>query len=164
MALDHRKMVTHRLGQAARACRARVGAGLAAFDLHAGQEGILKALAEEDGQSMSELAADLAVQPPTVTKMVSRLAAQGYLERRAGTNGDARQAHVFLTKQGRSVVDSIDRVMKRVERDALAGIDEKDQKRLRRLLRQLEENLTGTEADDDRPGLSRSLRNPMEGL
>ena len=60
---------------------------------------LLKALADEDGVSMSDLAAKLGVQPPTVTKMISRLAAQDYVERRQ-SSGDGRQAHVFLTERG----------------------------------------------------------------
>ena len=91
---------------------------------------------------MSDLAATLGVQPPTVTKMISRLAAQDYVERRAST-GDGRQAEVFLTERGRRAIASIDKVWKRIEKAALAGIDDKDRKRLRKLLRQIERNLGG---------------------
>jgi len=140
MAFDHRRTVTHRLAQAAHAYRVRAGSRLARIDLHSGQENLLKALDEEDGQSMGDLAATLGVQPPTVTKMISRLAAQDYVERRA-SNGDARQARVFLTERGRRAIGLIDKVWKRIEKDALAGVDEKDRKRMRRLLRQIERNL-----------------------
>ena len=51
--------------------------------LHAGQDALLKALSETDGQTMGDLAAALGVRPPTVTKMVNRLAAEGYVERHA---------------------------------------------------------------------------------
>ena len=44
-----------------------------------------------DGLSMSDLAAALGVQPPTVTKMISRLAAQDYVERRASPATAARR-------------------------------------------------------------------------
>src|SRR4029079_6420353 len=140
MAFDHRRTVTHRLAQAAHAYRVRAGSRLARMDLHSGQENLLKALDEEDGQSMGDLAATLGVQPPTVTKMISRLAAQDDVERRA-SNGDARQARVFLTERGRRAIGLIDKVWKRIEKDALAGVDEKDRKRMRRLLRQIERNL-----------------------
>jgi DNA-binding MarR family transcriptional regulator len=146
MTLNHRKTVTYRLNQAARVFRVRTGGALAVIGLHSGQESVLKALAETDGQSMSELAATLTVQPPTVTKMVSRLAAQGYLQRRTAVGGDGRQAHVFLTEQGREAIADIDKVLKRIEKQALAGIEDRDRKRLRRLLRQVERNL-GAKAD-----------------
>jgi hypothetical protein len=53
----------------------------------------------------------------------------------------------------------IDKLWKRIEKDALAGIDDKDRKRLRKLLRQVERNLGArggkTDADgadiDDEP-------------
>ncbi len=148
MGFDHRRTVTFRLAQAAHAYRVRSGSRLARIALHPGQESLLKALDEEDGQSMSDLAATLGVQPPTVTKMIGRLAAQDYVERRA-SNGDGRQALVFLTDRGRRTIEGIDKVWKRIEKDAVSGIDEKDRKRLRKLLRQIERNLGGREDGDD---------------
>jgi DNA-binding MarR family transcriptional regulator len=154
MGFDHRRTVTHRLAQAAHAYRVRAGNRLARIDLHPGQDALLKALDEADGQSMGDLAGALGVQPPTVTKMISRLAAQDYVERRTGT-GDARQALVFLTERGRRAIQLVDKVWKRTEKDALAGIDDKDRKRLRKLLRQVERNLdlngrsTDQSADED---------------
>ena len=96
---------------------------------------------------MSDLAATLGVQPPTVTKMISRLAAQDYVERRA-SNGDGRQALVFLTERGRRAIEMIDKVWKRIEKDAVSGIDDKDRKRLRKLLRQIERNSASGNGDD----------------
>jgi DNA-binding MarR family transcriptional regulator len=148
MGFDHRRTVTHRLAQAAHAYRVRAGSQLSRINLHSGQEALLKALSTSDGMSMSDLAAALGVQPPTVTKMISRLAAQGYVERKAA-KGDGRQALVFLTDRGRRTIQSVDKVWKRIEKDAVAGIDDKDRKRLRKLLRQIEKNLgAGANGDD----------------
>lgn len=142
MGFDHRRTVTHRLSQAAHAYRVRAGGQLARVGLHSGQESLLKALFADDGMTMSDLASALGVQPPTVTKMIGRLAAQDYVERRA-SKGDGRQAEVYLTERGRRAIDTIDKVWKRVEKTALDGIDDKDRKRLRKLLRQIERNLGG---------------------
>jgi DNA-binding MarR family transcriptional regulator len=163
MGFDHRRAVTFRLAQAAHAYRVRAGVHLSRIALHPGQESLLKALAEEDGMSMSDLAATLGVQPPTVTKMISRLAAQDYVERRASA-GDGRQARVFLTERGQHATAMIDKLWKRIEKDALAGVDEKDRKRLRKLLRQIERNLAsasrpssaGSAEIDDEPGEAES--------
>ncbi len=141
MTFQHRKSVTHRLAMAAKAHRARSGTHLARIGLHPGQEGVLKALAEEDGRTMSQLAQVLGVQPPTVTKMISRLSAQGYLKRVASQT-DGRLARVHLTDEGRAKIEEIDRIWKRIEREALAGFDDKDRKKLRKLLRAIERNLT----------------------
>ncbi len=146
MGFDHRRTVTHRLAQAAHAYRVRAGSQLSRINLHSGQETLLKALATADGMSMSDLAATLGVQPPTVTKMISRLAAQDYVERRAAP-GDGRQAQVFLTERGRDVIGQIDKLWKRIEKTALTGVDDKDRKRLRKLLRQVERNLGAVRED-----------------
>ena len=146
MGFDHRRTVTHRLAQAAHAYRVRAGGQLARIGLHSGQENLLKSLSAEDGMSMSDLAASLGVQPPTVTKMIARLAAQDYVERRA-SSGDGRQAEVFLTERGRRVIAGIDKMWKRIEKTALSEIDDKDRKRLRKLLRQVERNLGGKRLD-----------------
>ena len=142
MGFDHRRTVTHRLAQAAHAYRVRAGGQLSRVGLHSGQEGLLKALSSSDGMSMSDLAATLGVQPPTITKMISWLAARDYVERHA-SSGDGRQAEVFLTERGKRAIATIDKVWKRIEKTALANIDDKDRKRLRKLLRQLERNLGG---------------------
>ena len=149
MGFDHRRTVTFRLAQAAHTYRVRAGSRLSRIELHSGQENLLKALEAKDGQSMSDLASVLGVQPPTVTKMISRLAAQDYVERRA-SKGDGRQAMVFLTERGQKAISSIDKVWKRIEKDALAGIDDKDRKRLRKLLRQVERNLGAAANGDDK--------------
>lgn len=140
MSFGHRKSITYRLMQTAKAHRGRSAVHLGRIGLHPGQETLLKALAEEDGQTMSQLAAALAVQPPTVTKMVNRLSAQGIVERQA-SDTDGRLAKVFLTADGRGRIADVDRTWKRIEKDALDGIDDKDRKRLRRLLKQIERNL-----------------------
>lgn len=141
MSFQHRKSVTHRLAMAAKAHRARSGTHLARIGLHPGQESVLKSLADEDGQTMSHLAQALGVQPPTVTKMISRLSAQGLVKRVASPT-DGRLARVHLTDEGRSRIEEIDRIWRRVEREALAGFDDKDRKKLRKLLRGIERNLT----------------------
>lgn len=150
MALDHKKTVTYRLSQAARSVRSRSGDRLSDLGLHPGQESVLKTLAENDGLPMTRLAALLSVQPPTVTKMVTRLSAQDYVERRASPE-DGRQAHVFLTDKGRDLIRSIDKAWSKVEKEALAGIADKDRKKLRRLLRRVHRNL-GTDAAGDGGG------------
>jgi len=147
MAFNYKKSVTFRLAQTAKAHRARAGTHLARIGLHPGQESVLKILADVDGQTMSQLAAALSVQPPTVTKMVTRLSAQGVV-RRATSEADGRLARVFLTDEGRALVETIDRSWKRLEREALAGLDDKDRKKLRKLLRQVEKNLGSRIVDD----------------
>ena len=146
MGRDHQKSVVARMSAATRAYRARIGNLLGGIGLHAGQEGVLKALDRSDGQSMTELAAMLGVQPPTVTKMVGRLAAAGYVERR-GSETDGRLAHTFLTDEGRNALTQINKMLKQVDGQAFAGLNVKDQKKLGRMLRRIARNL-GEDAGD----------------
>ncbi|MBD1548372.1 MarR family winged helix-turn-helix transcriptional regulator [Roseibium aggregatum] len=143
MAFNYKKSVTFRLVQAAKAQRARSGGHLMRIGLHPGQELVLKVLADTDGRTMSQLALALGVQPPTVTKMVTRLSAQGYVRRQV-SDTDGRLARVHLTEAGRDLVASVDKAWKRLEREAMAGLDDKDRKKLRKLLRQVEKNLSIT--------------------
>lgn len=165
MTFNYRKTVTYRLSQTAKASRGRANAHLSRLGLHAGQETVLKVLADEDGQTMSQLAATLGVQPPTVTKMISRLSAQGFVLRQASQT-DGRLARVFLTEFGRERIGDLDRAWKRLEKEALVGLDDKDRKRLRRLLRIVEQNLAAAggqgldPADDPEPDLEEEVPPP----
>jgi DNA-binding MarR family transcriptional regulator len=163
MSFNHRKSVTFRLVQAARAHRTRAGVHLARIGLHPGQETVLKVLADQDGQSMSELAAALAVQPPTVTKMISRLGAQGLVTRQVSAS-DGRLARVYLTDAGRDRVAAVDAAWKRVEKEALAGLDDKDRKRLRKLLRQVERNLAPGTLEADGAAEDEDLAEPAAAV
>lgn len=147
MAFNYKKSMTFRLVQAAKAQRARAGAHLMRIGLHPGQELVLKVLADADGRTMSQLALALGVQPPTVTKMVTRLSSQGYLRRQV-SDTDGRLARVYLTEQGRDLVVLVDKAWKRLEREAMSGLDDKDRKKMRKLLRQVEKNLS-LSIDDD---------------
>ena len=141
MAFNYKKSATFRLLQAAKAQRARSGTHLTRIGLHPGQELVLKVLADSDGRTMSQLAMALGVQPPTVTKMVTRLSSQGYVRRQV-SDTDGRLARVHLTEEGRELVAAVDKAWKRLEREAMTGMDDKDRKKLRKLLRQVEKNLS----------------------
>lgn len=149
MSYNHRKTVTFRLAQASKAYRQRSSSVLGQLNLHPGQDQILKALADNDGQTMGALAATLSVQPPTVTKMVARLGAQGLVERRQQAD-DARSAKVFLTASGAALIADLDEALRGLEKDAMRNFDDKDRKRIRRFLRILERNLSAEfDSEDD---------------
>lgn len=145
MGFNHKKSVTYRIAQTAKAHRARSNTHLNRIGLHPGQEVVLKALFEKDGQSMTELARALSVQPPTVTKTITRLAAQNLVERRASPT-DKRLSRVYMTDDGRERIGLIDKAWKRLEKEAVAGLEIKDRKRLRKLLRQVEKSLATSDA------------------
>ena len=128
------------------------------------------ALATQDGQTPGQLSAELGVRPPTITKTISRLQAQGFLEKR-GSESDARQAHIFLTDAGREAIMMIEKSVKKTEKKALDGLDKKDRKALYKLLKRIEGNLSPEDkddGDDDHPdqvvGHSRNRAGPVDPI
>lgn len=128
------KSVGWALVQAARLHRARIGDRLATLDLFAGQEQVVQVLAASGTMTMGDLAATLRVRPPTASKTISRLAALGFVERRAEA-GDGRIVRVRLTETGLAKAAAIDGIWDAVEAELLAGFDGKERRRLRKLLR-----------------------------
>ncbi|GLS43532.1 DNA-binding MarR family transcriptional regulator [Methylobacterium brachythecii] len=151
------KSVGWALVQAARLHRARVGDRLAALDLFAGQEQVVQALAVAGSMTMGDLAATLRVRPPTASKTISRLAALGFVERRAEA-GDGRIVRVRLTETGLAKAAAIEKIWDEVEAELLDDFEGKEKRRLRKLLRKAAGNLaeaagvSGHEADPETDG------------
>lgn len=146
------KTIGHRLHHAARLQRALAARHLAELGLFPGQETVLKLLLESDGRTMTELAGALRVRPPTASKTVGRLSAQGLLTRRAaGGEGDGRLVRVYLTDEGRTRGAAIDGIWDAIEDTMGDGLDGKERKRLRKLLRKVEKNLASKLGAADAP-------------
>lgn len=126
--------------QTARSLRTLLSRNLADCGLYAGQDGVVQALAEEDGLTPGALAQRLGVKAPTMTRTIGRMEAQGFVERRADTH-DHRLTKVFLTDGGRASLDRIAAAAEACERQALQGLSGKEAKTLSRLLLAVEENL-----------------------
>lgn len=156
------KTIGYRLTHTARLQKALSARLLSELGLFPGQESVLKLLIEQDGRTMGDLANALRVRPPTASKTIARLTTQGLVERRT-MDGDGRLVRVFLTAAGRERGGSIDKIWDTLEGEMVAGLDGKDRKRLRKLLRKVEKNLAvrlgadggvdedpeGTEDDDE---------------
>jgi DNA-binding MarR family transcriptional regulator len=134
-----------RLQSAARLSRTALAARLLNHGFYAGQDQIMLALDHEDGQTPGQLAGRLGVRPPTITKTINRLQVQGFLDKRA-SESDARQAHIFLTDTGREAIKAIEKSVRKTEKQALKGLDKKDQKALSKLLSRVEANLSNGHA------------------
>lgn len=124
----------------ARLCRTLRSELLLEHGLYAGQDTLLRCLDEEDGRSMGTLAHHMKVRPPTVTKMVTRMAAQGFIERRTSPT-DSRQSHVFITEKGAKVMEQIDKAWRKTEKTSLFNVGKKRKKELSKSFRQISENI-----------------------
>ncbi|GBU18245.1 Transcriptional regulator SlyA [Methylobacterium jeotgali] len=149
------KSVGWALVQAARLHRARIGDRLGALGLFAGQEQVVQALAAAGTMTMGDLAATLRVRPPTASKTITRLSALGMVERHTEA-GDGRLVRVRLTETGLAKAEAIERIWDDVEAELLEGFDNRERRRLRKLLRRSAANLAeaaGIEGHEPEPDL-----------
>lgn len=135
------------LTQAARSLRTEQSHQLAACGLYAGQEGVILALASEDGLTAGAIAQRLGVKAPTMTRTIGRMEAQGFVTR-GSDGGDGRLTKVFLTDAGRNTVEGIEQALKVSEKRATKGLSNKDIRALTVSLMAVTRNLDPDEADD----------------
>jgi DNA-binding MarR family transcriptional regulator len=129
------------LTQAARLHRTHLNTKLAGLGLFAGQEQVLEALDSHGALTIGELAALLRVRAPTASKMVTRLAALGFVQRDPGRK-DARTVGVRLTRKGRMAVTRLQGLWDEVERDLLKDLSSTEQRQLQELLLRAVTNLS----------------------
>lgn len=141
MAKTAKGSIIGRLQTAARLSRTVLAERLLDQGLYAGQDQIMLALFQENGQTPSQLSEKLGVRPPTITKTINRLAAQGFVEKRASEE-DARRAHIFLTEHGEQAIRAIEKSLRKTEKQALKSLDKKEQKVLAKFLARIEANLS----------------------
>ncbi len=152
MKTNTQKTVGQQLMLASRLYRARMAEHLAEIGIFPGQEVVLQALSGTEGATMGELSRSLRVRPPTISKTITRLAAQGLVARRSRTD-DARIVLVTLTADGEAKLSRIGELTSLMEEEIVDLLDEKDSKRLRKLLRRLSKGLAkhggATDLDQD---------------
>ena len=128
------------IAQAARSMRTVLSRNLLEGGLYAGQDGVVLALAEQDGLTAGALAQKLGVKAPTMTRTIGRMEAQGFVERRQD-DGDQRLTKVFLSETGRGSVSLIERAVAACDQVAVDGLSDKEIRNLIRLLRTVDANL-----------------------
>ena len=114
--------VTFELLQAARAYRLRAGKLLSRIGIYPGQDALLNLLYERGPMTMGEAATALAIQPPTVTKMVNRLSGGG-LVRTEVDSDDRRKICIAITDAARDKIKEIDAIWQELELTALNQIE-----------------------------------------
>jgi DNA-binding MarR family transcriptional regulator len=108
--------------------------------LYRGQPRLLHLLWKEEGQSHSDLARRLHVQPSTITKMIQRMEKAGFVIRQPDPD-DQRVSRVYLTERGRAVRAEVREAFGHLEEDTVRGLTAEERGSLRRLLLQIRENL-----------------------
>jgi MarR family transcriptional regulator, organic hydroperoxide resistance regulator len=126
--------------RAARAHRSAAASLLSEVGLHPGQEALLMELWVSDGRTQAELAEALAVEPPTVTKMLQRMEAAGLVSRKPDAL-DRRAQRVHLTAKGKRLRQRVDRLWNQLASQSFDGLSERQQATLRTMLMRVTDNL-----------------------
>ena len=101
---------------------------------------VLTRLHRHPGASQSELADMMEVERASAGRMIDRLEANGWVERRA-QDGDRRVKRVYLTAEAERVHRRIWRVAEETVEDALADLSAREAAQLRALLTRVKRNL-----------------------
>jgi len=128
------------------------------FDQRARQIGLSLAqarallyLARCEGINQACLAVLLEVQPISLARLLDRMGAAGWIERRADP-GDRRVHLLYLTDKARPLIDELQRMSAETRADALAGFSEAEKDMAMRLMTRVHGNLSvsvpGTDNQD----------------
>jgi len=119
-------------------------AGAVAFarhGVHDGQQFVLRCLWREDGLSPGEIARQLGLATPTVTRAATRMEAAGLL-RREPHRTDRRLVRLVLTERGRFLEKEIAAETDQLTERALATFDPAERAAIIRALHDIRRNLT----------------------
>jgi MarR family transcriptional regulator, organic hydroperoxide resistance regulator len=123
----------HALSMAAAAAFSRHG-------VHEGQQFILRLLWAEDGQAPGEIARQLGLATPTVTRAATRMEAAGLLHREPHP-GDRRLVRLMLTERGHSLEGVIAAETDKLTERVLASFGPAEREALIRALVAIRRNL-----------------------
>jgi DNA-binding MarR family transcriptional regulator len=129
------------LNNAARLSSRRLSGKLAGYNVTPPQWGVLVALWEQDGLSLSELAKRSFFDGPTMTGNIDRLEKAGLVERRRDST-DRRVISVYLTDEGKQLQAQLPTLSEEANRDATAGLSDDEVRRFVGTLRTIIANLT----------------------
>lgn len=108
--------------------------------VHPGQIPVLRAVHENEGISLREMADLLHIKPPTVTVTVKRLEKAGFLYRKQDWR-DSRVSRIYETEKGKAFSCDIQAQVHESERQLLEGFSEEEKEQLCEFFRRMSENL-----------------------
>ncbi|OOG59632.1 MarR family transcriptional regulator [Rhodanobacter sp. C03] len=121
------------------------------FGLTRAQWRATKMLYHREGLRQTELAESLEMEPIAVGRVIDRLQAAGFVERRADPK-DRRAWRLYTTEQARGIIDGMELIARDLRRDATAGITHAELTQAMTVLNRIKENLQALDAIDTVPG------------
>lgn len=101
---------------------------------------VLASLSDGDGLTLNQLNERVLFNQPTLSKLVARMETEGLLERIKGEQ-DKRSILIYITPQGRDLVNQLLAKAKWHESEVLANYNQQQQELLKDMLRQLIDSL-----------------------
>src|SRR3954463_497845 len=138
---ERSETISLKISAVARVHRQHAGALLHGLGLSAGQELLLMLLWEKEPRTQAELTREMAIEPPTTSKMISRMAAAGLIVRNR-SESDRRTVLVSLTEAGRALEGPVNAAWRTLEEDTVEALTPKQQDQLLVLLGRVLESLT----------------------
>lgn len=129
------------LNNAARLSSRRLSTKLLQYNVTPPQWGVLVALWDQDGLSLSELAKRSFFDGPTMTGIVDRLEKANLVQRRRDST-DRRVISVYLTDEGRRLESVLPALSEEANSEAVAGLSDAEVTRFTETLRRVIANLT----------------------
>ncbi len=110
------------------------------FNMYPGQPKLLALLRYHEGLTQKELACKNFVKPSTITGMLNKLEANGYVKR-IPDDTDKRIMRVYLTPEGRHLAEQGEKFLIRMTEQMFTGFTEEELKTFIRLSDKIKENL-----------------------
>jgi DNA-binding MarR family transcriptional regulator len=101
---------------------------------------IIRRLCEKDNLTQKELAKDTYFKQSSLTLLIDRLEKKGMVERRAKKN-DRRAYLICITNEGKKLEQILKDASRKVEEEALKGVDKETEEQLIQILKNIHSNL-----------------------
>jgi MarR family transcriptional regulator, transcriptional regulator for hemolysin len=118
-----RREILFQLSDVARAMRTYVDQCVRQHGLTRAQWGVLLRLEREEGMMQAEMAESLEIQPISLVRLLDRLCDQKLVERRPHPR-DRRAYRLYLTAIGRTTLDRLVPLGRKISGDLLGSLDE----------------------------------------
>ena len=140
MERDNDKSIQRMIMEISRLYMMKCFGRLQKLGIHPRQMPILAVLWRKDGCSQKELAEKLDVKPPTVTVSIQRLEKIGIIVRKQDEK-DQRISRIYLTEEGKAIINEGMRMAKEGEKQVLTGFSESELCLMKRFCLQIKENI-----------------------
>ena len=114
-----------------------------------GQPKVLDYLKDHDGVSQKEIAAGCLIEAGSLTSILNRMEEKNLIERKM-LNGNRRTFHIFMTESGKKNQKLVEEAFKKIEKTALNGISEEEQKLFMEIFCRIYRNLADMKWADDK--------------